>query len=325
MKARGIDLIIIPGVPKLVYKSHLLVDGIDPQAEIWPGWTEMTLQLLENDIEVIDTVEEFRAAAGGDVPVTWINEPHTGSEGRKIYGELLAERLQRYEFARKAQAKPPALSYVKKEKTGAKMVTLLNNRGWINERWWDKTNRGRKPFPYDDPQAVDAGLKVKNKNHKGWVYVYPPLTPTIIDDLKNIKFNYYDLKGKMSVKEHGSLDIAFIGDSQLHTSVLGASLPGSSMAGINAQVRWGSKSWSGFSPPDIFLDVIPTTVAQPRVVVMYFYQINFSTAVRKTLSPNPCRRSKMVLRWQLKMIFQPRPLPQLLKSSVRQLVVIQQS
>ena len=48
----------MPGVPKLVYKSHLLVDGVDKEAEVWPGWTEMTLQLLENDIEVIDTVSE---------------------------------------------------------------------------------------------------------------------------------------------------------------------------------------------------------------------------------------------------------------------------
>ena len=66
------------------------------------------------------------------------------------------------------------------------MVTLLNNRAWINERW-HKTHR-RKPFPYDDPQAVDAGLKVRNKDFKGWVYVYPPTSPSIIDDLKK-----YDL------------------------------------------------------------------------------------------------------------------------------------
>lgn len=275
MKARGIDLILMPGAPKIVYEGHRLVPGMDATTEVWPGWTNMAIQLLENDVEVIDTVEEFRKAAGSKIPVTWINEPHTGPMGRKIFGEALAKRLQRYAFSRELQAKPKAFTYTERKKTGAKMVTLLNNRAWINERWWEKTNRGRKPFPYDDPQAVDAGLKTRNKNHKGWVYVYPPLTPTIIEDLKKLEYAYYHLQGKPSVKEYGRLDLAMIGDSQLHTAVLGSGLPAIIQAETNGLYRWGSKSWSGFSAPDIFLEVIPTSVPQPRVVVMWFLPNKF--------------------------------------------------
>ncbi len=287
LKARGIDLIIMPSSPKIHYEAHRLVDGIDEQTEIWPGWTNMTLQLLEQDIEVIDTVDEFRKAAGGEVPVTWINEPHTGPEGRRIFGEALAKRLQRYEFARELAAKPQAYQLEVKDKTGAKMVTLLNNRGWINERWWEKTNRGRKPFPYDDPQAVDAGLKVKNKNHKGWVYVYPPLTPTIIDDLKQMNYKYYTLSGSADISEYGRLDMAFIGDSQLHTAVLGSGLPAMMDAAVNGRFRWGSKSWSGFSPPEIFLEVIPEEVPQPRVVVMWLLSNKFNASKKSKMAPRP--------------------------------------
>ena len=163
MKARGIDLILLPATPKLNYESHLLFDGVDAKTEVWPGWSNMMVQLLEHDIEVIDTVDEFRAAASGKVPVVWKNDGHTGPEGRRIMGEALAKRLQRYEFARTLQAKPKAWEIVEKERTGTAMVTLLNNRAWINERWWEKTETRRNgtPFPYDDPQAVDAGLRVK--------------------------------------------------------------------------------------------------------------------------------------------------------------------
>ena len=91
-KARGIDLIILPLVPNPHFHAHTLVDGIGPDQDYYPGWTEMTIEMLENDLEVIDTVEEFRAEAENDILVSWVNDFHTGSLGRQIAAKKLAER-----------------------------------------------------------------------------------------------------------------------------------------------------------------------------------------------------------------------------------------
>ena len=40
MKARGIDLILLPPTPKSAYLTHKAVDGIDEHTEVWPGWTK---------------------------------------------------------------------------------------------------------------------------------------------------------------------------------------------------------------------------------------------------------------------------------------------
>ena len=39
---------------------HDLVDGIDASM-VTPSWTKMLLEFLENDVEIIDPIEEFRA------------------------------------------------------------------------------------------------------------------------------------------------------------------------------------------------------------------------------------------------------------------------
>ena len=83
-KARDIDFIFVPLVPTPQFAAHTLVDGIEANTDYYPGWTEMMIELLENDIEIVDTTEEFRAAAEDDVLVSWANDFHTGSRGRQI-------------------------------------------------------------------------------------------------------------------------------------------------------------------------------------------------------------------------------------------------
>ena len=94
--------------------------------------------------------------------------------------------------------------------------------------------------------------------------------------MKETTFGFYETtRAKTKIEEYGNLDLALIGDSQLHTAVFGTGLPGIVQSELNGQFRWGSKSWSGFSPPDIFLEVIPTDVPQPRVVAMWFLPSKF--------------------------------------------------
>ena len=44
----------------------------------------MMLSLLENDIEIIDPIEEFRAASNDKLVVNWANDFHTADGGRMI-------------------------------------------------------------------------------------------------------------------------------------------------------------------------------------------------------------------------------------------------
>ena len=97
---RDIDMIFMPLAPTPFIYSHDLVDGLEANQDYTPGWTKMLLSLLENDIEIIDPIEEYRAASQDKLVVNWANDFHTGDGGRLIAAKLLADRLQRYGFVR---------------------------------------------------------------------------------------------------------------------------------------------------------------------------------------------------------------------------------
>ena len=213
----------------------------------------MMIQLLENDIEIIEVADAWRQEASNNMPVVWLNDGHTGPTGRKIFAEALAERLQRYEFARKLKAKPSLYTYSEAEQTGTKMITLRFNKAWLTESGWAKRKKNT-PFPYDDPQTLKANMPgKKGKNDKGYVYVKPPLKPSAITDLKNATFTTLTVKSqKLTTKDHGALDLVMVGDSQLHTPASALASPAIISAELNGMFRWGSKSWSGFDVPNIF-------------------------------------------------------------------------
>ena len=97
---RDIDLIFLPLPPTPHVYAHDLVDGLEANQDYTPGWTKMLISMLENDIEVIDPIEEFRAHSKDKLLVKWANDFHTGDGGRMIAAKLLAERMQRYGFAK---------------------------------------------------------------------------------------------------------------------------------------------------------------------------------------------------------------------------------
>ena len=169
------------------------------------------------------------------------------------------------------------------------MITLRFNRAWLTETGWSKRKKNT-PFPYDDPQTLKANMPgKKGKNDKGYVYVKPPLKPSAITDLMNTTFTTLLAKSKkMNTKDHGSLDLVMVGDSQLHTPVFGSGFPDIISAELNGMFRWGSKSWSGFDVPDIFLEVVPPSAPLPRVVVLTFLPNKFYQGKKAgKLNPKP--------------------------------------
>jgi hypothetical protein len=104
---RGIDLIVVPVVSQVVLHAHKLVPGkIQPGDDIWPAYTQILIDLLEDGIEVIDLQGPFAehlAKNPNDDPLNLFDH-HWSSTGRSLGARLVADRLQRYAFIRDAAA-----------------------------------------------------------------------------------------------------------------------------------------------------------------------------------------------------------------------------
>jgi len=101
LKERDIDLIVVP-VPNnhMLYAARLF-GNLTPQHTVWPAYVEGMIKLIENDVEILDLSEPFRAYDGEG----YCKHPfdhHWASAGRELAAKLLAERLQRYKFVRGA-------------------------------------------------------------------------------------------------------------------------------------------------------------------------------------------------------------------------------
>ncbi len=258
LKARGVDLIILPLPPTPHFHAHTLVDGIGPEQEYFPGWTQMTIEMLEHDLEVVDSLEAFRKEAENPVLVSWVNDFHTGSTGRQIAARALAERLQRYDFARELVKNRNKWSTEVKEKSGAmwpQRITTVNNMF--------------KQIGKEKASDLPPGTKTWKVRHPGKLAILRPDAPDLGSTLKQRRFQYMTLK-KPPTQGLMRTDFVMIGDSQLHSAVYGDGLPAFIMAEVGGYFRWGSKSWSGFSPPQIYQEVVPNNAVTPRVVVLTF-------------------------------------------------------
>jgi hypothetical protein len=232
--------------------THLLVDGADAQTEYYPGYTRMLLQFLENDIEIVDALDEMRAQAHSKIDMHWPNDPHTGTLGRQIAARALAQRLQRYDFARNAAARAKQFSYMEVDFKGARWdwCTFYKNGGLDR-------SRGNK---YTTAKGAPEIEKImRNRPMRKLAIRWP--------DGQSKKRPL----GRPDVSRDGLHDLVLIGDSQLHSGVHGNRLPEFVWAELGGICRWGSKSWSGFSLPNIYLETVPNRAAQqPRVVVASF-------------------------------------------------------
>ena len=242
---RGIDFIFMPLPPNPHVYAHDLVDGINADMDYTPGWTKMLLQFLENDIEIIDPIEEYRKQSKADLVVNWPNDFHTASGGRLIAAKMLAERLQRYEFVQRLQ--PFVDTYELEEvdqKAGKTRIAVVNGQG---------------------KESDDPGFKSITNQNVFKVLKVTRKTPPGMDREMRKKIKRGEMKDPNYNKRS---DLVLIGDSQLHSAVYGSGWPAIAMSQIGGTFRWGSRSGGIYhSLADIYLDIVPDYATQPRVVV----------------------------------------------------------
>lgn len=283
LEARGVDLIVLPVAPDSAIYLHEQLPGANPQTEIWPGWNSMMLQFLENDIEIVDTLEEMRASSKDPVAVIWPNDAHTGSRGRQIMGKALAERLQRYDFARALAANREKFSYEVKteESTDISGGNLYFSKAWDNLPEFN--GKEEASLPGRTLFRFGSGEKTQWRAPKSEAMV-PGLNA-----LKKTPYQYLEVKNKFSRgDECSSLDLVMVGDSQLHSAVHGSGLPEILGAEIGGIFRWASKSWSRFDAPEIYLNALcPDTHAHPRVAVLAFLPFKFEKKEKESYQPLP--------------------------------------
>ncbi|GEM_PF-850234 len=274
LKARGADLILLPLAPTPHFHAHTLVDGIGPEQEYYPGWRKMVMEMIEADLEVVDSIGAFRQEAENPVLVSWANDFHTGSTGRKLAAEALRERLQRYDFIRELDGNQSKWSSEVKTRTGASLpqrILVVNRAMMSSTEYWQKKEPGLKRYQAKQkgPIPEDSGLVVF-KGKKGTSALRPDVPQEVGDALRKLEFQFMNLKFSGDRDALARTELVMIGDSQLHSAVYGSGLPEFIQAELGGSFRWGSKSWSGFSPPEIYREVVPDTAVQPRVVVLAF-------------------------------------------------------
>ncbi len=231
MAKRDIDVIFLPFPPTPHVYGHDLVEGISADQEYTPGWTKMMLQMLEADLEVIDPLTEWRKASKDKMVIKWPNDFHTASGGRMIAGDLLAERLQRYDFARELKPNTEQTSFnTREQRSTKKRIGQVNSKGSYAQ----------------DTVAVNHVALLKDRTFE------------VVE---------YDRKGsgRLPMKS----ELVMIGDSENHSAVYGTGWPEIVMNKVGGRFRWGSRSGGiGRSMNPIYLDVVPDYAVQPRVVVV---------------------------------------------------------
>jgi len=279
LKKRDIDLIVMPFPGNSHIYTHRVVDGVDATDEVYPGYTKMLLTFLENDIEVVDFMDEFREAANGDGLVHWPNEPHTGSLGRQIAAAKLAERLQRYDFMRDREEARKAFDYEAVTWTGAKT-------GWSQYLLNARIVGNNRKDPLQSTNIPDVMPAMKKRPMQRLAVVYPTGE------------NKKNPHGRPDVGTQGFWDLMLIGDSQLHTPVFGDGTPAYVWKEVGGVCRWGSKSWSGFSLPQIYLETATNEPRhQPRVVVVMhlFFKLPAAADGKSKYAPRPLPAMKEAL------------------------------
>jgi len=132
---RGIDLIVMPVGNQVLLHGYKLVPGeIHPGDDLWPAYTRILIDLLQEGIEVIDVrtaFEEHLAQHPDDDPLNHFDH-HWSSTGMGIGARLVAERLQRYAFIR--EAAPGKRRFSVEQVTAPADISFLNLNEVQSER-----------------------------------------------------------------------------------------------------------------------------------------------------------------------------------------------
>ena len=110
-KQRGVDLIFVPA-PKMteVYPDRFAAH-CPPDRIVAPQIRRVIHDLLEADVEVADPLLALIAARAHETGPEYLYQPadtHWGPHGQAVAAKVVADRMQRYQFAMDARAAPPA-------------------------------------------------------------------------------------------------------------------------------------------------------------------------------------------------------------------------
>ena len=189
----------------------------------------------------------------------------------------MAKRLQRYDFARELQKNANQATVTESQKTGTMMPQriLVVNRGvykltdYLKKLHPDKRRFELKKMAREmGGFPADANLVEFPPTKKGGPSALHPDAPLqdMVGILKEKTFKFLNLSSINGLPK--VTDLVMIGDSQLHSAVYGSGLPAFYMNAIGGQSLLGQQIMGGFSPPEIYLDVVPNDAVQPRVVVL---------------------------------------------------------
>ena len=103
LKERGVDLIVVPYIGHTEVYGHRLYEGGKASDELWPAKVEGLIKLLENDVEVIECGDAFKAYTGKGSVLGHFDH-HFGPAGIDIVAGELGRRIRkRYDFAQAAE------------------------------------------------------------------------------------------------------------------------------------------------------------------------------------------------------------------------------
>ena len=103
LKERGVDLIVVPYIGQAEVYGHRLYEGGKPDDELWPAKVEGLIKLLENDVEVLDFGDAFKAYTGKGSVLGHFDH-HFGPAGIDIVARELGRRIRkRYDFGKAAE------------------------------------------------------------------------------------------------------------------------------------------------------------------------------------------------------------------------------
>ena len=107
LRSANVDLIFVP-VPKMIeVYANKVVPGVPPDGIVAPHMRKLFFDLLSQDIEIVDLLPSYLAAAKADPePLFMPADSHWSDRAQQIAARLIAERLARYPFVKDALAKP---------------------------------------------------------------------------------------------------------------------------------------------------------------------------------------------------------------------------
>jgi hypothetical protein len=153
LKKRGVTLLVVPVPNSAQIYTHLLHPDIHLEDVVWHPWAHMIAKLLENDVEVIDLEDLFKAYSGNNTVLNYIDH-HWGEVGMDIVSWEIAQRLKRFRFDPQDYLDP---AYIKRVPITIPTPALIP--------FWDKIDIGdiASSMPYS-PTYPTVRITYKDQN-----------------------------------------------------------------------------------------------------------------------------------------------------------------